>query len=165
MCWLRPVFNKLQLEGFIKVGWPFSWVEVRTYPSFLFMSVLQVLILIRTCFSAFTGNRLSFRKEDEIVLFLFVCVCIKKAQCGVRPGLYCTTLAFPCQQEEGCWIQPIHRCMCLCSVFAIERTQEALWSWLKRCFVRRYTWCFPTPFSYPRIKGVKEVSEYLVIFY
>lgn len=129
------------------------WVEVRACPPFfLFMAMLRMLILIHTCVSTFTGNRLSFREEDKYVFFFFFfscfCVCLKKAQCGVRPGLYCTTRAFPCQQEEGCWIQVIHRCMYLCSVFGRERTQEELWSWLKRSFVRRSTWCFRTLFSY-----------------
>lgn len=58
--------------------------------------------------------------------FFLVPARLKKAQCGVRPGLLCTSRAFPCQQEEGCWIQAIHRCICLCSVFGRERTQEEL---------------------------------------
>lgn len=74
---------------------------------------------------------------------------------------------FLVNRKKG-WIQLIHRFMCLCSVFAMERPQEELWSWLKSNFVHRYTWCFPAPFLYPRIKGsncIKEVSNYLVILY
>lgn len=48
-------------------------------------------------------------------------VCLKKAQCDVRLFLHCTGQAFPGQQEEGWWIQLIHRCMyvCLC-VLSLE---------------------------------------------
>lgn len=117
----------MQLD-FIRVGYygrAALWVEVRTHPPFLFMSMLPVLISIHAGFSTSPGNGLSFREEDELVLFL-VSACLKKAQRGVRPGLHCTSRPFPCQQEEGCWIQAIHRCMCLCSVFGRERTQEEL---------------------------------------
>lgn len=113
----------MQLD-FISVGYcgrTALWVEVRTHPPFLFMSMLPMLISIHTGFSTFTGKGLSFREEDELVS-----ACLKKAQCGVRPGLHCTSRPFPCQQEEGCWIQVIHRCICLCSVFGQERTQEEL---------------------------------------
>lgn len=38
--------------------------------------MLQMLTLIHTRFSAFAGNRLSFKEEDENVLFFLVYVCV-----------------------------------------------------------------------------------------
>ncbi len=50
--------------------------------------------------------------------WLCVCVCLKKALCGVRPALYCTSRVFPGQQEEG-WVDSSHTqvCVFVCVLF------------------------------------------------
>lgn len=81
MCWLHPVIINMQLvlsESAI-MGKRFVLVEVRTHP-FLFMALYPTLISIHARFSTFTGNRLSFREEDKLVLFLF-CVFKESTVC------------------------------------------------------------------------------------
>lgn len=65
------------------------------------MSMLQILILIHTCFPPLQETDSLLERRMKLFFFSCLCVCIKKAQCGVTTGLYCTTVAFPCQQEEG----------------------------------------------------------------
>lgn len=99
-----------------------------------------------------------FRRIKKLQYFLFplmslfdvsthfvgsVCVhvCLKKAQCGVRPSLYCTSQAFPGQQEEGWYIEVIHRCMCwcVCAVFGREKHRKNCDHFLQRRLIHKNT--------------------------
>lgn len=136
--WLHPVINNMQLV--LSVGYYgqtvcFGGSEDTSF--FIYGLVSNVNLNSCTLFHLYRKQAIFLERRMNLPFSCFVC--LKKAQCGVRSGLHCTTWAFPCQQEEGCWTQVIHRCICLCSVFGRERTQEELQSQLKRRFVHRYS--------------------------